>query len=97
MYWGKEDDNLLVLSERTWIYLAADKPYGTFSAWLSGEKPNSLNRLKEFYKINPDKTPKYIYVPNDSKWDMGWLLAELNHMGYQYHTTNAGYALEKQN
>ncbi len=96
MYWGKEDDNLLVLSERTWIYLAADKPYGTFSAWLSGEKPNSLKRLKEFYKINPDKTPKYIYVPNDSKWDMGWLLAELNHMGYQYHTTNAGYALEKQ-
>ncbi len=94
-YWEMEDKNLLVLSERTWIYLAADKPYGTFSAWLSGEKPNSIQRLKDFYAINPDKTPEYIYVPSASKWDMPWLLNELGQLGYAANPTQAGYALER--
>ena len=94
-YWDKEDDNLLILTERTWTYLAADKPYGTFSAWLSGEKPNSIKRLKSFYDINPDKKPRYIYVPKKSKWNMTWLLNELQLMGYSYTETSAGYALEK--
>ena len=95
MYYEVPDDNLLVLSERTWTYLAADMPYGTYSAWLSGEKPNSINRLKEFYEINPDKKPVYIYVPNNSKWDMNWLLPELMSFGYTYEPKNAGYSFVK--
>ena len=95
MYWNVNEDNLLILTEKTWTYLAADLPYGTFSAWLSGEKPNSIERLKDFYELNPAKKPRYIYVPNDSKWDMGWLITELMGFGYSYTQTSAGYAFEK--
>ena len=95
IYWNVTEDNLLILTEKTWTYLAADLPYGTFSAWLSGEKPNSIQRLKDFYKLNPDKKPRYIFVPLDSKWDMGWLTNELMSWGYSYIQTNAGLAFEK--
>ena len=90
--WDAEEDNLLVLTERTWTYLAADMPYGTYSAWLSGENKNSISRLEEFWSINPDKRPRYIYVPKNSKWDMAWLLPKLESMGYNSRTCRAGYA-----
>ena len=92
MYWEAEEDNLLILTERTWTYLAADMPYGTYSAWLSGENKNSISRLEEFWSINPDKRPRYIYVPKNSKWDMAWLLPKLESMGYNSRTCRAGYA-----
>jgi hypothetical protein len=94
-YWSMEEDNLLILTERTWTYLAAEMPYGTYSAWLSGEKPSTIDRLRSFYQLNPDKTPRYIYVPSKSKWDMKWLLAELKRMDYTGQRKNAGYAFEK--
>lgn len=94
-YESKEEGNLLVLSERTWIYLAADMPYGTYSAWLSGEKPNSINRLLDFYALNPDKKPRYIYVPDNSKWDMTWLIGYLQSRGFSDSKTPAGHMLEK--
>ena len=87
------EGNLLVLSEKTWTYLAADQPYGTFSAWLSGENPNSIGRLESFWQLNPDKKPQYIYIPRNSKWDMSWLLPKLESMGYTTDTGRAGYAL----
>ena len=94
-YWSMEEDNLLILTERTWTYLAAEMPYGTYSAWLSGEKPSTIDRLRSYYQINPDKTPRYIYVPSKSKWDMKWLMAELKKMGYTGQRKSAGYAFEK--
>lgn len=94
-YWSMEEDNLLILTERTWTYLAAEMPYGTYSAWISGEKPSTIDRLRSFYQLNPNKTPRYIYVPSKSKWDMKWLLAELKKMGYTGQRKNAGYAFEK--
>lgn len=89
------DGNLLILSERTWMYLSADMQYGTFSAWLSGEKPNTITRLKNYYKLNPDKKPEYIYVPGDSKWNMDWLLPALKKMGYSSGKTERGYVLKR--
>ena len=94
-YCDYDDENLLILSERTWLYLAADKPYGTYSAWLSGEKPNTIERLRKFYDLNPDKKPQYIYVPKESKWNMSWLLPKLENMNYSMQETPMGYALEK--
>ena len=93
-YWGTED-NLLILTERTWTYLAAEAPYGTYSAWISGEKPSTIDRLRSFYQLNPAKTPRYVYVPAKSKWDMNWLTAELRKMGYTGQKKGAGYAFEK--
>ena len=95
-YGKKEENNLLVLSANTWLYLAADNmDYGTFSAWLSGENANALQRLNEFYNVNPDKQPKYIYVPIDSKWDINQIKQQANAMGYIEKQTPFSYQFEK--
>ena len=93
-YWDKDEGNLLILTERSWTYLAADMPYGTFSAWLSGENPNSIKRLQNYWNLNPDKVPRYIYVPMNSKWNMNELLSQLGSMGYDHKRLHAGYVLE---
>ena len=59
------------------------------------EKPNTIERLKKFYDLNPDKKPQYIYVPKESKWNMSWLLPKLENMNYCMQETPMGYALEK--
>jgi hypothetical protein len=71
-------------------------PYGTFSAWLTGTNAASLQRLSEFYELNPEKVPRYIYVPHDSEWDMTWLNSYLGSKGYSSVQTAAGYAFENE-
>ena len=94
-YSKKQKGNLLVLSSNTWLYLAADNmDYGTFSAWLAGENANALQRLDEFYTVNPDKKPKYIYVPIDSKWDIEQIKQQANAMGYIEKQTPFSYQFE---
>ena len=93
-YQNMEEGNILILSVKSWMYLAVDYPYGTYSAWLAGEKDSSIDRLQSYYELNPDKKPRYIYVPNDSKWDMPALLNRLSTYGYTYHSTAQGYMLE---
>ncbi len=91
-----EPDNLLVLSEKTWCYLMADNfSYGTFSAWLSGENTTSLERLKEFYSINPDKVPTYIYLPKSSDYDKVVITAEASRNGYWIAENDISYKLTK--
>lgn len=64
--YGKEN-SILFLSKNTWYYLVyEDYRNSSYSAWLSGVNEKSLNRLKEYYKINPDKIPNLIVV--DSKY-----------------------------
>lgn len=94
-YSKKEKGNLLVLSSNTWLYLAADNmDYGTFSAWLAGENDNALQRLNEFYTVNPGKKPKYIYVPIDSKWNIEQIKQQANAMGYIEKQTPFSYQFE---
>lgn len=41
---------------KTWTYLAAeDFPYGTLSAYVTGENQNSLARLRSYYSVNSKK------------------------------------------
>lgn len=94
-YGDKEKANLLVLSQNTWLYLAADMDYGTFSAWLSGENSNALKRLEDYYTINPDKKPKYIFVPIDSKWDMNQIEQLARSQGYVMKQAENSYQFEK--
>ncbi len=94
-YGNKEKANLLVLSQNTWLYLAADMDYGTFSAWLSGENSNALKRLEDYYTINPDKKPKYIFVPIDSKWDMNQIEQLASSQGYVMKQAENSYQFEK--
>ncbi len=95
-YSDKEDENILFLTEKTWTYLAAqDMDYGTFSAWISGENATALTRLSQFYAINPEKIPKYIYIPKESKWDFSTLHTDAITRGYSLKETSWGYMLEK--
>lgn len=98
LYMTQEPNEILVMSETTWPYLALnDFGYGTYSAWLSGENDNTLLRLSEFYAINPGKEPKYILLPKSSKWDIQKVLNDAAAKGYQVAAeTNVSYHLEKQ-
>lgn len=95
-YKSKEKDQVLCLTGRTWIYLAlGDYPYGTFSAWLSGETQDSLDRLEQYYKLNPEKVPKYIYIPKASEWDFSNLYQDAWERGFNVEETDVSYKLER--
>ncbi len=44
------------------MYLTADLPYGTYSAWYV--KADSETRLLRYWKLFPSRLPEYIYVPS---------------------------------
>lgn len=89
--------NILFMSINTWYYLdVEDFDYGTYSAWLSGEKPATLERLKTFYELNPDKQPEYVYVPLNSEWDMNTLKTMATQNGYTIHDLQFGVSFEKE-
>ncbi len=89
--------NILFMSENTWFYLDVnDYTYGTYSAWLSGEKPSTIERLKTYYQMNPDKQPEYVYVPKNSKWDMTQIDKLATEKGYVKTETAWSIRYEKQ-
>ncbi len=91
-----QDAKVLFMTVHTWMYLAADGyEYGTYSAWLSGENNNSVERLKSYYNLNPEKKPDYIYIPKDSGWEIGSVLAQAQSYGYTATETDLSYHLEK--
>ena len=95
-YNDKERDEILFLTAKTWCYLrAGDYPYGTLSAWISGEKPSSIERLKVYYSVNPEKKPTYIYIPKSSEWDLSNIHAEASNYGYTVNENSVSYKLEK--
>ena len=92
----KTKGNILFLTEKPWTYLSLDDfPYATFSAWIAGENPLSIERLKNYYLLNPDKKPIYIYIPKQSKWDLTKIHSEASIHGYSIEETDVGYKLEK--
>lgn len=88
-------NDILILSRRTWCYLNMnDFPYGTLSAWLP-ETEASLNRLNTYYDVNPDKVPKYIYIPKDSDWDAITIVNEAISHGYYLDENEVSYKLTR--
>lgn len=96
-YKNKQEDNILFLTSKTWCYLAVDFPYGTLSAWISGEKPSSVERLKTYYRVNYEEIPKYIYIPKDSEWDFTNIYNDAGASGYSVEENDISYKLEKIN
>lgn len=96
-YKNKQEDKILFLTSRTWCYLAVDFPYGTLSAWISGEKPSSVERLKTYYRVNYEEIPKYIYIPKESEWDSTNLYNDAQLSGYSVEENDISYKLEKIN
>ena len=98
IYETKERDNILFLTSTTYTYLSVeDYPYGTYSAWLSGENDKTIQRLKDYYELNPDKIPRYIYIPKSSSFDIQSIINEAQANGYTVAETNVSYQLEKSN
>lgn len=94
-YKTKEKDNILFLTEKPWTYLATEAfPYGTLSTW-NPEIPNSIERLKQYYSINPDKKPKYIYILKKSKWNLSNIYSASASYGYTILENDISYKLEK--
>ncbi|MBR2411375.1 MAG: SWIM zinc finger family protein [Clostridia bacterium] len=54
-----EDAPVLILSEKTWMYLYVERPFATYTAWHQFIR---FDALKQYYEANPDKKPKYIYI-----------------------------------
>lgn len=96
-YKSKPKDKILFLTAKTWCYLAADFPYGTLSAWISGENPSSVERLKTYYSVNPEEIPRYIYIPKDSQWDFTNIYNDAYSYGYSFEENKISYKLEKIN
>ena len=42
------------------MYLHLERPFATYTTWYRGY-PNT-QQLIRYYKANPDKTPKYVYI-----------------------------------
>lgn len=93
----KPKGKILFLTSKTWCYLAAEFPYGTLSAWISGENPSSIERLKLYYTVNPENIPKYIYIPKDSSWDFTDIYGQAEDYGYTIEENDISYKLEKIN
>lgn len=99
-YKGKKPDNFLSVSGETWIYLALDNfPYSTYSAWIGDENivqfDSVVSRLKEYYSVNPEKAPKYVYIPKDTKWEPENYVKQLQAQGYKLTENTVSYKLEK--
>lgn len=61
---------LLILNERSWCPLAADPmEYAAFSGWISGENQAALDRLEDYYRLNPGKVPDYIFLSKNCLFD----------------------------
>ena len=89
-------EKILFLTEKTWTYLASeDMEYSTFSAWISGENDTSLSRLKQYYQLNPEKVPTYIYIPKESYWNIISIQNEAVGYGYDFKEMSYGYLIEK--
>lgn len=95
-YENVEDGDILMLTERTWCYLKTeDMPYASFSAWISGENETALRRLEQYYEVNPDKVPDYIYIPKTNNLDAAQLASIAQSKGYAVIENSVSYKLSR--
>lgn len=98
-YRDRPRDNILLLTEKTWCYLTLeDFPYGTYSAWLSGINQGVVDteRLLLYYRLNPDKIPRYIYVPKGSSFDRDTLQMAAERYGYRFEESAVSCRLTRE-
>lgn len=82
-----ENDKVLILSKRTWLALENRGRLAQYSAWLSGIGENTLDRLNEYYRLNPDDKPEYVYICKDE--------AEAYNYDAQILTSGTGYKISE--
>lgn len=57
---SKKDDPVLLASYNNWMYLYLERPMATYTTWYQGSLDQK--QLISYYKENPEKIPKYIYI-----------------------------------
>ena len=50
----------MLATYNNWLYMYLDRPVATYTAWYRGTLNQDL--LTKYYRQNPHKVPKYIYV-----------------------------------
>lgn len=74
-------ETVLFLTSSPWCYLYADRPYGTYSSWISTLSSSAdtnadellLARLNEYYTLHPDRIPQDIYIAKNDLWEFSFL------------------------
>ena len=54
------DSPVLVVSYQSWMYLYLQRPIATYTTWYDAYL--DTDALSDYYRQNPEKTPKYIYI-----------------------------------
>ena len=57
---SNESDPLLIASYNNWAYMYAERPFAVSTTWYKGKLQK--DELIAYYKENPDRIPKYIYI-----------------------------------
>lgn len=95
-YQDKKRDNILFLTMNLHTYLdVEDFPYATYSAWLGGEDDETLEKLEKYYRMNPEKIPRYIYLLKSSTFDQEKVLKKAEENGYVVSESGIAYRMEK--
>lgn len=62
----KEGDRIFVVENLPSVYLDGEFPMGAFTGWFIAEELHfreTRDRFRNYYEINPDNIPEYVYVP----------------------------------
>lgn len=97
-YKSMPQGNILFLTNRCWYYLVPDNcTFGTYSAWLSGVNYSTVNRLEQYYTLNPHKIPQYIYIDKLEASDLvlSDIYSTAEYYGYRIIENEISYKLEK--
>ncbi len=79
-----ESGNVLYFSTETCLYVADGKRNASFSGWISigskekNEISEAISRLADYYKLNPEKRPDFIYLNIDTEGTLENLIDKLN-------------------
>lgn len=61
---------VLFFSEDSWLWLSIHSKYGTGSTWMNTYPPDRslkfIEKLKKYYKLFPDRWPRYCYITKES-------------------------------
>ena len=64
---GIDHRRLLVLSEQVWVYFVNDNENASYSGWLWRVNSYSMERLKEYYALRPEKKPEVVFVEAENR------------------------------
>ncbi len=93
---GCEDGTVLFFDKTTWYYLRFPQlNNGAYSAWLSGISNRSVDRLAEYYVLNPDKRPDYIYMNKSGTIDFRYFAEKILKDSYSVESTNQYHIIQK--